>query len=293
MLGTGAAFVEPDRAQSGILVTLDNGRNYLFDCGAGITRNMVRANVSPSDVAAVFLTHLHHDHICDFPLFVITGWMWDREDSPVVIGPKGTVHFVQHLFEGGAFKADFEARSHYPRRQKNLAAVRPKVIECAPGLAYEDGHARIDCDWVEHIPRQISECFGIRFEAEGRVIAFSGDTAPCDSMLRLSQDADLLIHECTFPESFIEYRRKTGVGIFAHTSPTELGEIAARADVKRLVPTHFGHFDCTSTLIKRVATHHFPVEQMGPHLMDEVVRDIRRHYAGPLQLASDLLRIDL
>ena len=293
MLGTGAAFVEPDRAQSGILVTLDNGRNYLFDCGAGITRNMVRANVSPSDVSAVFLTHLHHDHICDFPLFVITGWMWDREDSPVVIGPKGTAHFVRHLFEGGAFQADFEARSHYPRRQKNLAAVRPEVIECTPGLAYEDGHVRIDCDWVEHIPREISECFGIRFEAEGRAIAFSGDTAPCDSMVRLSQDADLLIHECTFPESFIEHRRKTGVGIFAHTSPTELGRIAARANVKRLVPTHFGHFDCTSTLIKRIATHHFPVEQMGPHLMDEVVRDIRRHYAGPLQLATDLLRIDL
>ena len=75
MLGTGAAFVDPDRAQSGILVTLDNGRNYLFDCGAGITRNMVRANVSPADVSAVFLTHSHHDHICDFPLFVITGWM--------------------------------------------------------------------------------------------------------------------------------------------------------------------------------------------------------------------------
>ena len=293
MLGTGAAFVEPDRAQSGILVTLDNGRNYLFDCGAGITRNMVRADVSPSDVSAVFLTHLHHDHVCDFPLFVITGWMWDREDSPVVIGPKGTAHFVRHLFEDGAFKADFEARSHYPRRQMNLAAVRPKVIECAPGIAYEDAHVKIRCDWVEHIPRQISECFGIRFEAEGRAIAFSGDTAPCDSMARLSQDADLLIHECTFPESFIEHRRKTGVGIFAHTSPTELGRIAARANAKHLVPTHFGHFDCTSTLIKRVATHHFPVEQMGPHLMDEVVRDIRKHYAGPLQLATDLLRIDL
>ena len=66
MLGTGAAFVDPDRAQSGILVTLDNGRHYLFDCGAGITRNMVRANVSPADVTAVFLdrksTRLNSSH---------------------------------------------------------------------------------------------------------------------------------------------------------------------------------------------------------------------------------------
>lgn len=293
MLGTGAAFADPDRAQSGILVTLDNGRHYLLDCGAGITRNMVRANVSPGDVTAVFLTHLHHDHVCDFPLFVITGWMWDREDSPVVIGPRGTAHFCRNLFEGGAFKADFEARAHYPRRQKNLAAVRPKVLECEPGLAYQDEHVTIHCDWVDHIPRQISECFGVRLEAEGKSVAFSGDTAPCDAMVRLAQGADLLIHECTFPESFIRHRQKTGVGIYSHTSPRQLGEIASRANVKRLVPTHFGHFDCTHALIKRVATHHFPVEEMGPHLMDEVVQDIRATYKGPLQLASDLLRIDV
>jgi ribonuclease Z len=293
MLGTGAAFADPERAQSGILVTLDNGRHYLFDCGAGITRNMVRANVSPSEVTAVFLTHLHHDHVCDFPLFVITGWMWDREDSPIVIGPKGTAHFCKNLFEGGAFKADFDARSHYPLRQKNLAAVRPRVIECEPGIAYQDEHVTIRCDWVEHIPRHISECFGLRFEAEGKAIAFSGDTAPCDAMVRLAQDANLLIHECTFPESFIEHRKKSGTGTFSHTSPTELGRIGARSGAKQLLATHFGHFDCTNALIKRMATHHVPVDEMGPHQMDQMVRDIRKHYKGPLQVAADMLRIDL
>lgn len=295
MLGTSAAFADPERAQSGILVTLDNGRHYLFDCGAGITRNMVRANVSPSEVTAVFLTHMHHDHICDFPLFVITGWMWNREDSPIVIGPKGTNHFCKSLFEGGAFKADFEARSSYPLRQKNLAAVRPKVIECEPGIAYQDEHVTIHCDWVEHIPRQISECFGIRLEAEGKAIAFSGDTAPCDAMVRLAQDTDLLIHECTFPDSFLEHRKKTGVGTFAHTSPTELGKIATRSGTKRLVATHFANFHSTAVLplVKRVSGAHYVLEDIGPHQMDAVARDIRRHYSGPVQLASDMLRIDL
>lgn len=293
MLGTSAAFPDPDRAQSGILVTLDNGRHYLFDCGAGIVRNMVRANVSPSEVSLVFLTHLHHDHVCDYPQFVITGWMWDREDAPIVLGPKGTKHFNDNLFVGGAFKADFDARSYYPRRQKNVVAMHPRVVEVSPGLAYADEHVRITCDWVEHIPRHISECFGIRFEAEGKVLAFSGDTAPCDAMVKLAEDADLLIHECTFPESFIEHRRRTGVGIFAHTSPTELGELATRARAKRLLATHFGHFDSTSPLIKRIAVHHFPVDQMGPHLLDDMVRDIRKGYAGELRIAHDLMRIDL
>lgn len=293
MLGTGAAFVDPDRAQSGVLVTLGNGRHYLFDCGAGITRNMVRANVNPADVPFVFLTHLHHDHCCDFPLFTITGWMWNRIGAPVVVGPKGTRLFVERLFEGGAFHTDFAARSAYPARQKNLEAVRPEVRECSPGLAYEDSDVRITCDWVEHIPRTITECFGVRLEAEGKSIAFSGDTAPCEAMVKLAASADLLIHECTFPETFIEHRKKTGVGTYAHTSPTELGIIASRANVKALVATHFGHFESTNPVIKAAGKLHFPVELMGPAMMDEVVRDIRKHYRGTLHIAQDLLRIDL
>jgi ribonuclease Z len=293
MLGTGAAFVDPDRAQSGILVTLDNGTKYMFDCGAGTIHNMARVNSNPAEVKTIFLTHLHHDHICDFPLFAITGWMSDRATSPIVLGPKGTQGFCTHLFEGGAFDADFRARGAYPLRQGNLAAIQPDVREVSPGLVYEDDDVRIYCDFVEHIPREISECFGVRLEAEGKVIAFSGDTAPCDSMVELAKDADILFHECTFPESFIEFRSKSGVGTFAHTSPTALGQIAVDAKVKKLVATHFGHFESTNQVIHKYAKHHMPIDEMGPHLMDEVVRDIRRNYDGPLQMAYDLLRIDL
>jgi len=293
MLGTGAAFVDPDRAQSGILVTLDNGAKYMFDCGGGTMHNMARVNSNPAEVKAIFLTHLHHDHICDFPLFTITGWMSDRDTSPIVLGPKGTQDFCTHLFEGGAFDADFRARGAYPLRQANLAAIRPDVREVSPGLVYEDDDVRMYCDFVEHIPREISECFGVRFEAEGKVIAFSGDTAPCDTMVKLAKDAVVLFHECTFPESFIEFRSKSGVGTFAHTSPTELGKIAVKAKVKKLVATHFGHFETTSQVIKKYARHHMPVDEMGPHMMDDVVRDIRKNYNGPLQMAYDLLRIDI
>lgn len=293
MLGTGAAFVDPDRAQSGVLVTLDNGRHYLFDCGAGVVRNMVRANVSPADVPFVFLSHLHHDHICDFPLFAITGWMWNRQGAPLVVGPKGTRQFCSSLFEGGAFHTDFLARSHYPARQQNLDAMRPLLRECSPGVAHRDDHVTIRCDWVEHIPRDISECFGVRLEAEGKAVAFSGDTAPCEAMVKLAHRADLLVHECTFPQAFIDYRKTTGVGTFAHTSPTDLGIIANRAGVKALVATHFGHFESTNLVIKSAGERHFPVELMGPDLMDQVVKDIRKNFGGPLYIAHDLMRIDL
>lgn len=292
-LGTGAAFPDPERGQSGILITLSNHRHFLLDCGSGTTRQLVCAGVDPADVDVVCLSHLHHDHICDFPAFIITGWMFDRENAPILLGPKGVKHFSDHLFEEGAFKSDFLARSHYQARKDNIAAIRPDIREMEPGCVYEDKDVRIFADWVEHIPREISECFGVRIEAEDRVVAFSGDTAPCDAMVELSKDADLLIHECTFPQSFIEFRKKTGVGIHAHTSPGELGRIAKQANVKSLVATHFGHFDSTSPVLKKAARNHFPIDLMGPHLFDEMAADIRLEYQGPLLFARDLMRIEL
>lgn len=293
LLGTGAAFPDADRCQSSILVTLSNGRHFLFDCGMGTTRQLIRANVNPADVPIICFSHLHYDHLADFPAFIINGWMFDRAEAPIVMGPKGVEHFVMHLFEGGAFDADIRARSAYPSRQKNIAAIRPDVREIEPGVIHQDDDIRISCDLVDHIPRHISECFGFRIEADGRVVAYSGDTSPQQSMIDLARDADVLIHECTFPQSFIDFRAKTGVGIHAHTSPSDLGRIATAANVKCLVGTHFGHFESTSPALKRAAKAHLPTDLMGPHLMEEVIADVRKTYTGQFRAAHDLMRIDL
>lgn len=292
-LGTAAALPDPDRGHTAILVTLDNGRHLLLDCGHGATRQLVRLDVNPADIALQFFTHLHHDHTCDFPFFIISGWMLGRPAALPVYGPRGTQHMVKHLFEGGAFDSDIRARAAYPLRKANIEAIRPKVTEYDIGLVYEDSDLRVFADAVDHIPSDISPCFGFRIEAEGKVLVFSGDTKPCDGIARLAQGADLLIHECTFPESFIEHRRKSGVGTFSHTSPTELGRLASDCGVKQLVATHIGHFDSLSPVLRRAAGKHLPVELMGPHQIDAVFTDIRQTYQGQLHIAKDLLTITI
>jgi ribonuclease Z len=292
MLGTGAALVDPDRGHSGIVLTV-RGQHYLLDIGHGTTRQLVRANIDPSTVNNIFITHLHFDHIEDTAFFVISTWMSNREVKPRIYGPPGTRDFVDHLLEKGAFKADIHARAQYKQRAETMEMVRPEVHEFAPGPIFDDGVVRIHADYVAHIPSEILHCFGFRIEAEGRVIAFSGDTAPCESMERLAEGADLLIHECTFPEAALEFRRKVEIGTYSHTSPTELGKLATRARVKSLVATHFAHFDTTSPVMKRYLAKHMPIELVGPDFMETVVRDIRKHYSGPLRIAHDLMRIDL
>src|SRR5215470_9888121 len=143
MLGTGAALPDPDRCHTSILLTLDNGRHFLIDCGHGATRQLVRVDVNPADLEHLLLTHLHHDHVCELPFFIISGWILGREGALAVHGPKGTRHLASHLFEGGAFDADIRARSVYPLRQANIEAVRPQVAEYEAGIVFCDHDIRM------------------------------------------------------------------------------------------------------------------------------------------------------
>lgn len=293
MLGTAAALPDPDRRHTAILLTLDSGRQVLIDCGHGATINMIRANVNPADVGLVLLTHLHHDHISDLPFFLLESWILNRVGSPLIFGPEGTARFIKCTLEGGAFDVDIRARSKYPARQANMEAIRPIVHEYKEGVIHQDSDLKVTALEVDHIPQDIARCYGFRLEAEGKIVAFSGDTQPCDNIQELARDADLLIHECTFPEEMIRHRLASGVGTAAHTSPSALGQIAQRAGVKALVATHFGHFDSLSPVLKRAAGKHLPVELMGPHQLDLMARDIRAYFTGSLRLAQDLMRIDI
>jgi ribonuclease Z len=293
LLGTGAALMDPERAQTALLLSVGEREHVLIDCGDGAVRRLVQAGVSPSEVNTVLLSHLHFDHTADLATFAISGWMLNRRGAFRLLGPPGTRRMLGHLLEGGAYDVDIRARAAYPMRQANMEALRPEITEIVPGVIHEQDGLRILAGLVDHIPEAVCQCFGFRIEAAGRVIAFSGDTVPTATMVELARDADVLVHDCTFPEAFLEHRRRSGVGTSAHTSPLELGRIAAEAGVKLLVPSHFGHFDTTSPVLLRCAAAHLPPELAGPHQIDAMVRDIRTHYAGPVLPAQDLMRIEL
>lgn len=293
ILGSAAALPDPDRCHGAVLITVRE-RHYLFDCGHGATLQIVRANVNPAIVNTVFFSHLHFDHIADFPFFMMSTWICNREVAPTVIGPVGTKNFVDHLFMEGAYEADIRARTQYPRRKANLHVLKPDIRECEPGIVFEDDLIQVNAFYAEHIPREISPCFGFRIEdVDGKSVLYSGDTKHCEALEEHARGVDLLIHECTFPKKAIEFRKKAGVGLWAHTPPAELGALAQRVGAKRLVATHFGNFDTTNPVVKEYLGIHMPIEMAGPDLLDEVAADILSTYKGDLRLAHDLMRIDL
>ena len=87
--------------------------------------------------------------------------------------------------------------------------------------------------------------FAYRFDTPSGSVVFSGDTGPCDNLVRLARNADYLVHE-VIDVGFIAKRvallpnRDNIVNHLteSHTSPEDAGRIAARANVKTLILSH-------------------------------------------------------
>lgn len=294
VLGSGAALPDPKRMHSAFLVTVDKDHHYLLDCGHGATHRIVEANVDPATVNNIFLSHLHHDHCSDYPYFVISTWMCNREQRLKVYGPPGTKDFNDGLLENGAFKVDIEARAAYPKRQSNMFAIRPDVHEIEKGgLIFDDGVAKVYALETDHIPPDTCVCYAFKVEAGGKSVVFSSDTKALDSMVEFAQGVDVLIHDTTFPQAAMDYRKQQGVGTFSHSTPAEAGMIAQRAGVKCLVANHIVHYDNPSPIVQKYLKSHFPPGMISADLLDSLIDDIKSVYGGHVLLAHDLMRIDI
>ena len=98
---------------------------------------------------------------------------------------------------------------------------------------------------VNHAP--VFPAFAYRFDTPDGSIVLSGDTSPSENLIKLAQDADILVHEVLHqpsvgdlvPES-VPNRDEQLKHIFsAHTASTAVGKVAQEANVDKLVLNHF------------------------------------------------------
>lgn len=237
LVGTGVAIPQPHRVQSGILVELDDP--VLFDCGSGILPRL-------EDCAAirhVFLTHLHLDHVADVMSLIKAKWLCESHDLEIY-GPSGTEEWLERVFDA------------YPY-MKNRMEI--DVFEMADQDRVSVGGYEIICAKTIHGMPSLG--YGI---ADDRVrIVYSGDTEPCKSIERLSDGADILIHECSFPDSVPD--------VTNHTTPRMLGEMISSISVGRIILTH-----------------------LYPHVRgfeDEMVKTVREYCDCDVTIGEDMERV--
>jgi ribonuclease Z len=96
LLGTG--YPRPVMERFGPSIMVEAGKEkLLFDCGRGVTQRLYQLKVPFGDVTALFLTHLHSDHIVGIPDVYLTGWLLGRTAPLRVWGPAGTADMMAHL----------------------------------------------------------------------------------------------------------------------------------------------------------------------------------------------------
>lgn len=216
MIGCGTVVPEPDRSCSAYW--LETGpRRLLLDCGPGSLRAMARTGLPWHAITDVALTHFHADHTGEIPglLFALThGLLPERRSEPLdVWGPPGTVGFFDRLSTAyGDFVLDpgFEIRVH----------------ETAPGDSDDLGTGVI---LRTHSTPHTNESRALRVERQQGAIVYTGDTGPSDSLAEFCSGAELLVCECSLPDSH---------AIDTHLSPASVARLSAVADPEFLLLTH-------------------------------------------------------
>jgi ribonuclease BN (tRNA processing enzyme) len=239
LLGTGVGIPQPGRSQAAILVGKE--KPILLDCGAGTLLRLTDARVRMHDIDAVILTHLHLDHAADLLALANARYLMELPVL-VVYGPEGTDQYFRTM------------KGAYP----NLERMEVSVQELKGGDTLSLKGFEVTAAKAKHsLP-----ALGYRIESLNRVVAYSGDTEPVQEIADMAKGADLLIHECSFPEPF---------EVTNHTTPKRLGNTIR--GVKRIVLTHL-----------------YP-EAQGHE--KEMIADVRTGAHVPVEIGYDMQEIKL
>lgn len=259
-LGTAAAVPSRDRMMSSIAVK--NGPSViLFDCAEGTQRQLMLSPMSFMKVDAVFITHMHGDHMLGLPGLLQTMGMTGRKNPLILCGPEGFSRSVRMMMEAceGEIEYDLEIREVAPGDvvELNSASVTVFATEHGvPSVGYvyreNDRPGRLDRDKAISLGLSPGPDFskitsgetvkGVRPEdvvgpvRKGLSIAYTGDTVPLGSITEACKGIDVLIHEATYCDEEKELAQKN-----LHSTCVEAANTARAAGVRRLILTHISN----------------------------------------------------
>jgi len=237
LLGTGTHVLDSDRMGPSLAIQYEE-EIIIFDAGPGLIRRAKKSELNQKLLKVLFLSHLHSDHTSGLPDFMFTPSVLGRPGPVKIYGPPGTRDMVENIEK--AYAQDVHIRVHGNEQGKAKNYVY-EVIEIESGKIYEENKFQILPFLVEHGEWP---SFGFRITTPDRTIVYSGDTKPCDNIIKYSKRCDVLIHEVYGIADF----QKDDLGWQKyhprmHTSTIELAHIANEIKPDLLVLNHQLFFD--------------------------------------------------
>jgi len=257
-----------DRFGPSILVEAGE-KKLLFDCGRGVTQRIEQIRIPFTEIDALFLTHLHSDHVVGIPDLWLTGWARGRKVPLQVWGPAGTKEMMSRLKE--AFQFDIQIRQEDDKLPARGVDVLAKDIE--QGVVYDSAGIKVTAFTVDH--GQVKPALGYRIDFAGHSVVLSGDTRYSENLIKFSQGTDVLIHEVIDPEAFRAKNPSVSEERFRaiaghHTTAEQAGTIFSQVKPKLAVYSHIVPGDT-------------------PNLLQLT----RKTYSGPLEVGEDLMSIEI
>jgi ribonuclease BN (tRNA processing enzyme) len=227
VLGKSPAWQDAGGACSGYLVE-DAGTTLLLDCGNGVFGKL-RERCDYADVDAVLISHLHADHFIDLVPYSYALLLTPRQQPVPVAGHPGT---------------DDPARPRLiapPGAMQTFRTVvgawgDEELIEQAFRLEHYDRDSTVEIGPLTarfaEVPHFVlTHAVNLTSSNGSGRFTFGADCRPCEELVEVARDTDLLFVEATLP-------RPERTGIRGHLTPAEAGEHARLAGAKRVVLTH-------------------------------------------------------
>jgi ribonuclease BN (tRNA processing enzyme) len=262
---------------------------YLVDAGDGAVQQLARAGLSLAAVRAVFISHIHIDHTGG--LFAVLG-LRHQMGSPgkiTIYGPPGIKAMVNGLL--AAIVPEAESGYGVPGEDYVPPQNTVEVVELRDGASVKLSGLAVTTAENTHysfpkggdMDRRFAS-ISFRFDMPDRSIVYTGDTGPSDAVTALARDADLLVTELADPK-FAETFAARGPDpqpkraremhehmVNHHISPDQVGQMAARAKVHRVLITH-------------LVAGRDPDVDTAP-----LVAGVRKWFDGSVEIARDLDR---
>lgn len=246
LLGTGGGPRPRKASSAAAQVIVVGNAAYVIDCGDGVARQLVLADVPLATLRHISLTHHHSDHNADYGNLISLAWTAGLRTHIDTWGPPPLERMTRLFFEMNAY--DIKTRLADEGRVPLEPLVRAHDLSRG-GAVMQDENVKVTAALVDHPP--VIPAFGYRFDTPDRTIVISGDTAPSDNLIALARGADILVHDALFASAvdrLVARAQSDAGGRYAttlkqsilshHTTAEDAGRVAQAAGVKTLVLSH-------------------------------------------------------
>ncbi len=258
-LGTSAAVPSANRAMPSIALKYD--KLFLWDCGEGAQREMMRRGVGYGGVEAIFITHLHLDHVMGVFGLIETVRMNTEREKITIFAPRGFERMlagisptmgwepsfldIREMHEGELYRGkDYSISAFRVKHQKRVAYGL--VFQEEDKNKFHEAKAKklglkgkmfteIQKKGSLEVGKKKIKLEDVSWIRPGIKVVYAGDCCYDEQTAKVAKEADLLIHEATFGEDLKEEALMRG-----HSTAREAAEIAKKAKVGELVLTHIG-----------------------------------------------------